>query len=147
MGTRSVTDPDESPSALVDAVAAAMAQPRARQLSPAARARLHRAARDAALLYPDNPDLQQCAVDAAVDYLHHTADLDADGAKWHRIRQEEKRLRARVRQLAVMSVADKAVSERRAASVIFVDRMRLRRWSGKTAPARKTQSAPQEASR
>jgi hypothetical protein len=146
MGTRSTTNPDESPSELVDAVAAAMAQPRARQLNPAERARLQRAARDAALLYPDNPDLQQCAVDAAIDYLHHTADLDADGAEWHRIRLAEKRLAARVRQLAVMSVADKAVSERRAASVIFVDRMALRRWSGKAARARKTRSA-QEGSR
>lgn len=116
-------------------------QPRARQLDSAARARLQCAAREAALLYPDNPDLQRCAVDAALDYLHHTADLNADGAEWHRIREQEKRLGARVRQLAVMAVADKVVSERRAASVIFVDRMRLRRWSGKRTSAARTGSA------
>lgn len=144
---RTRTNPDEPPTELIDAAPTAMAQPRARQLTPAAQARLQRAARDAALLYPDNPDLQRCAVDAAMDYLHHTADLDADGAEWHRIRQEEKRLGARVRQLAVMSVADKTVSERRAASAIFVDRMTLRRWSGKAAHTQKPRSARQEASR
>lgn len=120
-------------------------QPRARQLDSAARARLQCAAREAARLYPDDPDLQRCAVDAALDYLHHTADLNADGAEWHRIREKEKRLGARVRQLAVMAVADKVLSERRAASVIFVDRMRLRRWSGKRSSAART--GPGEASR
>lgn len=134
MGTHSATDPSGSPN---EPAVAAMSQPRARQLNPAQRARLQRAARDAALLYPDNPDLQQCAIEAALDYLNDGADLDAEGAKWHRIREDEKRLAARVRQLAVMSVADKAVSERRAADVIFVDRMALRRWSGKTASPRK----------
>jgi hypothetical protein len=114
---------------------------RARQLDAAARNRLHRAAREAALLYPDNPDLQQCAVDAAIDYLNDNADLDADGAEWHRIRDQEKRLGARVRQLAVMAVADKAVSERRAASAIFIDRMALRRWSGKRPNRRRSGSA------
>lgn len=138
MGTHSATDPSGSPHELAVAV---MSQPRARQLNPTQRARLQRAARDAALLYPDNPDLQQCAIEAALDYLNDSADLDAEGAQWHRIREEEKRLAARVRQLAVMSVADKAVSERRAADVIFVDRMALRRWSGKTANARKRGSA------
>lgn len=108
-----------------------LSQPRARRLNPDARTRLQRAARDAARLYPDKPDLQQCAIDAALDYLHHTADLDAEGAEWHRIREQEKRLGARVRQLAMMSIADKTVSERRAASLFFVDRMTLRRWSGK----------------
>ncbi|OBJ97887.1 hypothetical protein [Mycobacterium sp. 1245852.3] len=101
----------------------------------------HRVAREAALLYPDNPDLQQCAVDAAIDYLNDNADLDADGAEWHRIRDQEKRLGARVRQLAVMAVADKAVSERRAASAIFIDRMALRRWSGKRPNRRRSGSA------
>lgn len=86
MGTHGVADPEGSPSALVTA---AMSQPRARHLNSAQRARLQRAARDAALLYPDNSDLQQCAIDAALDYLNDSADLDADGAKWHRIRQEE----------------------------------------------------------
>lgn len=145
MGTHGAADPEGSPSSLVTA---AMSQPRARHLNSAQRARLQRAARDAALLYPDNSDLQQCAVDAALDYLNDSADLDADGAKWHRIRQEERRLGARVRQLAVMAVADKAISERRAASAIFVDRMALRRWSGKTGHSRKT-GAPrgQESSR
>lgn len=121
--------------------AALLNQPRARRLDAAARARLQHAAREAALLYPDQPDLQQCTIDAAIDYLHHTADLEADGAEWHRIREQEKRLGARVRQLAVMSVADKAVSERRAATAIFVDRMRLRRWSGKGPRARRATSA------
>lgn len=138
MGTHSATDPSASPYELA---VAAMSQPRARQLNPAQRARLRRAARDAALLYPDSPDLQECAIEAALDYLNDGADLDAEGAEWHRIREEEKRLAARVRQLAVMSVADKAVSERRAADVIFVDRMALRRWSGKTASTRKRGSA------
>lgn len=118
-------------------------QPRARRLNPDARTRLQRVARDAARLYPDKPDLQQCAVDAALDYLHHTADLDAEGAEWHRIREQEKRLGARVRQLAVMSIADKTVSERRAASLIFVDRMRLRRWSGKKSNAGRTAGTSQ----
>lgn len=138
MATHSATDPSGSPNELA---ASAMSQPRARQLNPAQRARLQRAARDAELLYPDNPDLQQCAIDAALDYLNDGADLNAEGAEWHRIREKEKRLAARVRQLAVMSVADKAVSERRAADVIFVDRMALRRWSGKTANTRKRGSA------
>lgn len=130
MSTRSATDLEGSSSEVVVTV---MSQPRARQLNTAQRSRLQREACEAARLYPDNPDLQQCAIDAAIDYLHDTADLDADGAEWHRIRQQEKQIRARVRQLAVMAVADKAVSERRAASVIGVDRMRLRRWSGKPA--------------
>lgn len=138
MDTHSATDPSASPNELV---AAAMCQPRARQLNAAQQARLQHAARDAALLYPYNSDLQRCAIDAALDYLNDGADLDAEGAEWHRIREEEKRLAARVRQLAVMSVADKAVSERRAADVIFVDRMALRRWSGKAANTRKTGSA------
>lgn len=119
-------------------MAALLSQPRARRLNPDARKRLQQAARDATLLYPDKPDLQQCAIVAALDYLHHTADLHAEGAEWHRIREEAKRLEARVRQLAVMSIADKTISERRAASLIFVDRMALRRWSGKTSHAGRT---------
>ncbi|BBZ15207.1 hypothetical protein BST20_18060 [Mycobacterium branderi] len=112
------------------------------------RARLQRAARDAALPYPTNPDLQQCAVDAAIHLLCDTADLNTAGAEWRRIQQEEKRIRARVRPLAVMSVADKIFSERWVARATFVDRMRLRRWSGKTTSARRSQSVPaQRASR
>lgn len=137
MGKRAAPCPEGSSG---EPMAALLSQPRARRLNPDARTRLQRAARDAALLYPDKPDLQQCAVDAALDYLHHTADLDAEGAEWHRIREEEKRLGARVRQLALMSIADKAVSERRAASLIFVDRMALRRWSGKKSNAGRTGS-------
>ncbi len=121
-------------------VAALMRQPRARQLDSVRRTRLQRAARDAALLYPENPELQRCAVDAAIDYLRDTADLDAAGAEWRRIREEEKRIRARVRQLAVMSIADRIVSERRVARAIGVDRMRLRRWSGKPTSTRETGS-------
>lgn len=133
MGQRDAARRDGSSGELVAAV---LTQPRARRLDSAQQARLHRAACDAALLYPDDPDLQRCAVDAAIDYLDHSADLDAAGAEWQRIREQEKRIRARVRQLAVMSVADRVVSERRVARVIGVDRMLLRRWSGKRASTR-----------
>lgn len=138
MGERDAACPEGSWGELV---ATLLGQPRARRLDVAQRNRLQRSAHEAKLLYPDRPDLQECAIEAAIDYLHHTADLEADGAEWRRIREEEKRLGARVRQLAVMSVADKALSERRAASVIFVDRMRLRRWSGKGSGTRQTKSA------
>lgn len=104
---------------------------RVRHLDAAQRARLDRAACDAALLYPDDPELQRAAVDAAFEYLHGEADLAAAGAEWGRARHEEKRLRARVRQLAVMAVADDVSSERRLAPAAGVDRMTLRRWSGK----------------
>lgn len=105
--------------------------PQIGQLNAAQQARVRHVAREAALLYPDDPTLQRCAVEAAIDYLCGDADLGVTGAEWHRIRQEEKRLRARVRQLAVMSVADKTFSERAVALAIGLDRMRLRRWSGK----------------
>ncbi|WP_157137572.1 hypothetical protein [Mycobacterium parascrofulaceum] len=122
-------------------MAAVLSQPRARRLDSAQQARLHRAACDAELLYPDDPHLQRCAVEAAIDYLDHSADLNAAGAEWQRIREQEKRIRARVRQLAVMSVADRVVSERRVARVIGVDRMLLRRWSGKRASTPKAEVA------
>lgn len=140
MGKRAAPCPEGSSGELMAAV---LSQPRARRLNADARTRLQRAARDAARLYPDKPDLQRCAIDAALDYLHHAADLDAEGAEWHRIREQEKRLGARVRQLALMSIADKTVSERRAASLIFVDRMALRRWSGKNSNAGRTAGASQ----
>lgn len=139
MGTRSAADLEGQAR---QTVAALLSQPRARLLDSARRGRLQRAVDDAAVLYPGNPDLQQCAVDAAIDYLYDDADLGAAGAEWHRIRQEEKRIRARLRQLAVMSVADGTVSERGAALAIGVDRMRLRRWSGKTTSASHPGSAP-----
>ncbi|OBK46772.1 hypothetical protein [Mycobacterium sp. 1081908.1] len=101
-------------------------------LDASQRVRLRRAARDAALLYPNNPRLQHAAVDAALEYLHGTTDLADAGADWDRARAEELRLRARVRQIAVMAVADN-VSERSVARAVGVDRMTLRRWSGKTA--------------
>lgn len=102
-----------------------------RGLDAAQRARLGQVAHDVALLYPDNAELQQAAVDAAIDYLHGDADLGAISAEWHRIQNEEKRLEARVRQLAVMALADKRSSERSLSRAIPVERMRLRRWSGK----------------
>ncbi|MDD4865701.1 MAG: hypothetical protein PHQ28_00790 [Mycobacterium sp.] len=106
-----------------------------RQLDPAQRTRLRRVTHEATLLYPDRPDLQRAAAEAAIDYLCGDADLAAEGAEWHRIRREEQRLGARVRQLAVLSVADKIFSERCIARMIAVDRMALRRWSGKTTAA------------
>jgi hypothetical protein len=107
------------------------ADPRARHLDDAQRARLQRAARDAALLYPHDRELQRAAVDAALEYLHGNTDLADAGADWDRARGEEQRIRARIRQLAVMAVADK-ISERSVARAVGVDRMTLRRWSGKT---------------
>ncbi|KEP42288.1 hypothetical protein [Mycobacterium kansasii] len=127
MGKRDAAGRDGSSGELV----AALLSPRACGLDSAQQARLQRVACDAVLLYPKDPDLQRCAVDAAIDYLYNSADLQAAAAQWQRIREEEKRIRARVRQLAVMSVADRVVSERRVARAIGVDRMRLRRWSGK----------------
>lgn len=107
------------------------------ELTAAQQARLDRAARDAAQLYPDKPELQRAAVEAAIEYLRGSPDLSAIGAQWRRIRGEEKRFQARVRQIALMAVADKLSSERSVACAIGVDRMRLRRWSGKPAsPAR-----------
>jgi hypothetical protein len=104
---------------------------RARQLDAAQRLRLDQVTRDAALLYPTEPELQQAAVQAAVDYLHGSVDLADVGARWLRVRGEGKRLEARARQLAVMAVADKMFSERFIARALGIDRMRLRRWSGK----------------
>ncbi|VBA32287.1 hypothetical protein LAUMK4_05714 [Mycobacterium persicum] len=128
MGKRDAAGRERSSGELV---AALLSQPRACGLDSAQQARLQRVACDAVLLYPKDPDLQRCAVDAAIDYLYNSADLQAAAAQWQRIREEEKRIRARVRQLAVLSVADRIVSERRVARAIGVDRMRLRRWSGK----------------
>jgi hypothetical protein len=108
---------------------------RARQLDAAQQVRLEQASRDAVLLYPNDPDLQCAAVDAAVEYLQGNASLVDAGAEWRRIRGEEKRHQARVRQLAVMTVADKISSERSVARAVGVERMRLRRWSGKAAVA------------
>jgi hypothetical protein len=107
------------------------ADPRAQQLDTAGRHRLQRATRQAALLYPNDPGLQRAAVEAALEYLHGATDLADAGADWHRARDEEQRIRARVRQIAVMAVADH-VSERSVARAVGVDRMTLRRWSGKT---------------
>jgi hypothetical protein len=109
------------------------ADERIAELDAAQRARLATAARDAALLYPNDPELQHAAVDAALEYLHGEIDLAVAGAQWGRARHEEKRLRARVRQLAVMAAADDLSSERRLAPAAGVDRMTLRRWSGKGA--------------
>lgn len=111
-----------------------------RGLDAVQQARLERAAHDAALLYPKEPDLQQAAVDAALEYLQGNADLTGAGAEWRRARTEEKRLRARVRQMAVMAAADEISSERQLAPAAGVDRMTLRRWSGK-APGRPSTKA------
>lgn len=128
--------------------ATGLSAPRIGQLNAAQQARVRHVAREAALLYPDDPALQHCTVEAAIDYLCGAADLGATGAEWHRVRDEEKRLRARVRQLAVMSVADKTFSERGVALAIGVDRMRLRRWSGKPTSSHPAGSAlTQEARR
>jgi hypothetical protein len=116
----------------VSARAAPPADTAAARLDAGRRARLKRAARDAALQYPNHPELQRAAVDAALEYLRGTSDLAQAGADWGRARDQEQRVRARVRQLAVMAVADE-VSERSVARVLGVDRMTLRRWSGKTA--------------
>ncbi|WP_156671377.1 MULTISPECIES: hypothetical protein [unclassified Mycobacterium] len=108
---------------------------RARRLNAAQQARLRRATDEAAQLYPNNLDLQRCAVQAALDYLCGAADLETAARDWQRSRRQETLHRARVRQLAVMSIADGAVSERGAALTLGMDRMRLRRWSGKAVSA------------
>lgn len=130
MGKRGTAGRDKFSGALVTA---ALSQPHTRRLDSIQQARLHRAAGDAALLYPDDPDLQRHVLAAAIDYRDHRADLDADAAQWQPIREQEKRIRARVPQLAVMSVADRVASEPQVARVIGVDCMLLRRWSGKRA--------------
>jgi Homeodomain-like domain len=129
VGNRSAASAPAPPTAA--SVTAPGADPRAHHLDAAGRARLDRAARDAALHYPNDPALQSAAIDAALEYLHGNTDLADAGADWDRARGEEQRVRARIRQIAIMAVADN-ISERSVARALGVDRMTLRRWSGKT---------------
>ncbi|MGV7301758.1 hypothetical protein PJK45_21470 [Mycobacterium kansasii] len=96
------------------------------------RTRLDRAARDAERLYPDNPELRRVALEAAADYLLGRTDACGVGAELARVRRQERRIRARVRQIAVMAVAD-GHSEHSVARQIGVNRINLRRWLGKPA--------------
>jgi uncharacterized membrane protein len=106
-------------------------------------ARLDRAVRDARRLYPDSPELQRAAIQAAIEYLAGTTDMAAAGAELSRVRREAQQVRARVRQIATMAAAD-GHSERGVARAVGVDRMMVRRWLGKpkplTGPARQGNS-------
>lgn len=103
------------------------------------RARLERAARDAERLYPDNPELRRAALDAAADYLLGRTDACGAGAELARVRREERRIRARVRQIAVLAVAD-GHSEHSVARQVGINRINLRRWLGK--PAKPASQGP-----
>jgi len=111
--------------------------PRSGGLDAAQRARLEQAARDAALLYPDNDELRGEAITAATQYLLGLLDPLSVGADLARVRLEDQRVRARVRQIAVMAFAD-GRSERSIARDVGVDRMNLRRWLGKSRSDRPT---------
>jgi len=99
-------------------------------LNAAQRARLDQVAREAALLYPDDAELQRVAIDAATDYLLGRADLVSAGAELARVRLEQQHIRARARQVVVLAFAD-GHSERSIAREVGVDRMNVRRWLGK----------------
>jgi len=106
------------------------AGPEVRQLDSAELARLEQVARDAALLYPGDTELQRVAINAATEYLLGSLDPVSVGADLARFRIEQRRVRARARQIAVMAFAD-GRSERSIARDVGVDRMNVRRWLGK----------------
>lgn len=80
---------------------------------------------------PDEQDLREAALSAAVQYLLGETTIDDAGRALTKARLEQDRAMAAAQQLAAMAVEDGLMSEYQAADRARIDRMTVRKALGK----------------